>query len=124
MSERANPYEHPKTLWLSPACDGCGDEACTNFEEGRTWCQENIFDPCEECGREAEQYVLSTQAEALADALEFYTTAWNTHPGDSGPGGNDPQDPVCDPDDALLEDGGKQARTVLAAYRDAMKESG
>jgi hypothetical protein len=50
----------------------------------------------------------------LVGALGFYAIAWNTHPGDSGPGGNDPQDPVCDPDYALLEDCGQIARATLA----------
>ncbi len=54
------------------------------------------------------------ELEALAAALQFYAEAWDTHPGDSGPGGNTPQDPVCDPNADLIEDGGKIARDALA----------
>ena len=54
------------------------------------------------------------ERDALREALEFYATSWETHPGDSGPGGNTPQEPVCDPDAALIEDGGAKARAALA----------
>ncbi|MGI9489062.1 MAG: hypothetical protein ACR2RF_24890 [Geminicoccaceae bacterium] len=59
-------------------------------------------------------YVRSRMGQ-LIQALEFYSTAWDAHPGDSGPGGNWPQDPVCNPDQDLLEDGGDIARAALKA---------
>jgi len=46
-------------------------------------------------------------------ALEFYRDAWERHPGDSGPGGNTPSEPVCDPSLDLLEDGGLRAHKAL-----------
>lgn len=59
---------------------------------------------------------LEAANKALAEALQFYATAWNMHPGDSGLGGNWPADPVCDPDADLLEDGGDHARKTLAEH--------
>lgn len=64
---------------------------------------------------EAHRDILQARVREIETALEFYATAWTTHPGDSGPGGNTPQDPVCDPDDALIEDGGRRARNALDA---------
>ena len=51
------PYKHPKELWLSPWCDGCAPNHCS-YDDGRLWCEQNIFEPCEHCGRVAEKYVL------------------------------------------------------------------
>ncbi len=46
--------------------------------------------------------------------LEFYRDSWRGHSGDSGPGGNDPQEPECWPDEALMDDVGNMARQALA----------
>lgn len=51
-------YNHPKELWLSPWCDDCEDAALIG-DEGRQWCQENIFEPCVECGRMPDRYLLA-----------------------------------------------------------------
>jgi len=39
-----------KTIWLSPACERCDPE--------RLWCQDDVFEPCEQCGRGPSQYSL------------------------------------------------------------------
>lgn len=38
-------------IWLKPSCDKC-------YYSDRTWCQENVYEPCEECGRKASKYKL------------------------------------------------------------------
>lgn len=46
-----------EVIWLEPWCDGC------NYgSDGRTWCKDNVYDPCEECGREPVKYVLAVPA--------------------------------------------------------------
>jgi len=42
----------PAIIWLSPSCDEgqCRDEC--------TWCVDNIYDPCSECGKLATRYRL------------------------------------------------------------------
>lgn len=63
----------------------------------------------------------------LAEAVEvikFYRDCWDTHPGDSGPGGNYPQEPVCNPDCDLLEDGGNLARAFLTSLEDKTADGG
>ncbi len=42
--------EH-KVIWLAPGCDSC-------FGYERMWCQDNVFDPCEECGAKPVKYVI------------------------------------------------------------------
>lgn len=59
----------------------------------------------------------------LEAALQFYATAWDGHPGDSGPGGNTPQDPVCDPSADLLDDSGDYARRALSGQSSALREA-
>jgi hypothetical protein len=49
--------EHHQTIWLAPWCDACA-AVCVN-DAGRTWCQDNAYDPCEECGRMPVKYVLA-----------------------------------------------------------------
>jgi len=46
-----------KTIWLQPWCDGCEKHA--SGSEGRLWCQDNVWDACEECGRKAVKYTES-----------------------------------------------------------------
>lgn len=56
---------------------------------------------------------LQAENERLREALWFYAVEWDGHAGDSGPGGNWPADPVWDPNEDLLDDGGKRARAAL-----------
>ena len=57
----------------------------------------------------------------LVGALEFYKDGWGWSPGDSGPGGNTPQDPDSWPEEALMEDAGEKARNVLNATPEKIK---
>lgn len=51
------PYGHPKELWLAPWCPWC--KHSDNSDTGRQWCEDNVFEDCEECGRRAERYVVA-----------------------------------------------------------------
>jgi len=55
MTERTAP-EHP-VIWLQPWCDDC--EKSHYRGEGRMWCEDSVFETCEECGREPVKYVLA-----------------------------------------------------------------
>lgn len=55
----------------------------------------------------------SAEIEQLREALKFYRDAWHGHPGGQVAGGGWPQDPVWDPDEILIEDGGRKARAAL-----------
>lgn len=48
----------PKIIWLEPSCDEC-ENARNRYDDGRTWCQDNVYDPCEYCGRQATKYVIA-----------------------------------------------------------------
>ena len=51
MSDAPAMVDHER-IWLEPGCDG------NSFAgEGRTWCQDNVYDPCPDCGAEATEYV-------------------------------------------------------------------
>lgn len=52
----AEPLDHAE-IFLAPTCAGCW-----NAKEDRLWCQDNVWDACEECGREATRYVLAKNA--------------------------------------------------------------
>lgn len=41
-----------REIWLSPHC-----QQCAHFAE-TTWCQDNIYDACEECGKKPIRYAL------------------------------------------------------------------
>lgn len=46
-----------ETIWLKPACKECID--CINDTDyGRTWCQDNIYEPCPDCGRLPTKYTI------------------------------------------------------------------
>jgi hypothetical protein len=45
----------PETIWLAPCCPECVRHVYSDTN-GRTWC-EDVYDPCEECGREPVKYV-------------------------------------------------------------------
>ena len=52
--------EHHKIIWLQPWCDAC--DRYDNYE--RLWCQDNVWDNCEACGRPAVKYVLASDQPA------------------------------------------------------------
>ena len=45
--------EHHKQIWLEPQC-----EKCVGKMDNRMWCEDPVFDPCEECGAKPVRYVL------------------------------------------------------------------
>ena len=47
-------------IWLQPWCAGC--EMHASYGEGRRWCQDDVFEPCEECGQKSVKYVRGAQA--------------------------------------------------------------
>ena len=50
MTERT---EHP-VIWLEPWCERCDISA-----DGRQWCQDDVWDACDECGNLPVRYVLA-----------------------------------------------------------------
>lgn len=62
------PEQRHETIWLAPWCDGC-EKQCYS-DEGRTWCQENVYEPCEECGRMPVKYMIAPDQLAQTCAKE------------------------------------------------------
>lgn len=48
-----------QTIWLKPWCDECKKNHYRH-DEGQTWCQDNVYDPCEECGAMPVKYVMAS----------------------------------------------------------------
>jgi hypothetical protein len=48
-------YQHPTTIWLQPWCDKCERSA-----EDRTWCRDEVYLQCDECGAMPVKYVLAS----------------------------------------------------------------
>jgi len=76
-----------KTIWLSPECDKC------RYQTERLWCQDDVFEPCEQCGRGPSRYALIDDTAAgadhvllprrlverlLADLAAYHDTVWAT----------------------------------------------
>lgn len=59
------------TIWLAPWCDGC--ERNSMHSEGRTWCQNNVYAPCDECGKLPVKYQFAPDQPQIApcDDAEF-----------------------------------------------------
>lgn len=57
----------PSEIWLQPWCDRCERNS---GEQGRLWCQDDVWGRCDECGASAVKYSLSTgrKKEKRADA--------------------------------------------------------
>lgn len=53
MSEQ----EH-QIIWLQPWCDGCQKHA-DSIDNGRTWCVDEAWGPCEDCGAMPVKYVMA-----------------------------------------------------------------
>ena len=56
---------HHETIWLQPWCDGC--ETHCRADEGRQWCQDDVWEDCGECGNKSVRYVLVSEARAAKD---------------------------------------------------------
>jgi hypothetical protein len=54
INSTATDDDH-EVIWLAPWCDAC--QAVCADDVGRTWCQDAVYDPCEECGREPVKFV-------------------------------------------------------------------
>jgi hypothetical protein len=69
-----NEQRHP-IIWLAPWCDGCDKYDCSN-DGGRTWCKDNVYETCVECGREPVKYVVAPDSSSPArrwdDKLKMY----------------------------------------------------
>lgn len=57
-------WQEYETIYLQPWCDGCNRSG-----EDRTWCRDNVWEDCEECGKKPVRYVLATVSTITA-ALE------------------------------------------------------
>ena len=44
---------HPDVIWLQPWCLKCEERTCG---DGRVWCQNNVWEPCEECWNQPVKY--------------------------------------------------------------------
>lgn len=52
--------EEHKIIWLQPSC-----EKCALFDDspgGRQWCQDDVWERCEDCGKPSVKYVLADAA--------------------------------------------------------------
>ena len=47
---------HP-VIWLQPWCEGC--ERHSAYNEGRLWCQDDVWGKCDECDEKSVKYVLA-----------------------------------------------------------------
>ena len=52
--------QKPSVIYLQPWCDGC-ETHCRGYDDGRTWCIDDVWSQCEYCGRGAVKYVLAEQ---------------------------------------------------------------
>ena len=48
--------DHP-VIWLEPSCAACASKYIGG--DDRTWCQDDVYPPCEDCGRKATKYELA-----------------------------------------------------------------
>lgn len=50
-------YQNPEAIWLQPWCERC-HKASWGANEGRQWCEDNVWDQCDLCERKAVRYVI------------------------------------------------------------------
>jgi hypothetical protein len=55
-----NDGRHHETIWLQPWCDGC-ETHCRGGDEGRQWCQDDVWEKCDECGNKSVRYVIAQE---------------------------------------------------------------
>lgn len=48
-------FDEHEIIYLQPWCNGC-EHHCSSGE-GRQWCQDDVFDDCEECGKKSVAFV-------------------------------------------------------------------
>ena len=53
----------PTTIWLQPHCSKCRGR--DEHESGPLWCEDAVFEPCEECGQRPVQYGQDAEIERL-----------------------------------------------------------
>jgi hypothetical protein len=54
------------TIWLQPWCNGC-DKHAFGVDSGRQWCEDEVWDDCEECGAKPVKYSIeAAQPEYLS----------------------------------------------------------
>jgi len=47
--------DDPKTIWLEPSCNECFHRDTS--DTGRLWCEDNVFEKCNQCGRKPVRYI-------------------------------------------------------------------
>jgi hypothetical protein len=58
--------DDPKQIWLAPWCSGCQQHSY----EGRLWCEDNVWEECQECGNKPVRYLLADKQPQKEDAGE------------------------------------------------------
>ena len=58
-----------KEIWLGPDCQDCGEDGEDYSTEDRLWCQDDIFETCDECGKGSVRYVRADLHDVLAAKL-------------------------------------------------------
>lgn len=58
MAERETAGEHT-AIWLQPWCGDCEKRACQGYDEGRQWCEDDVWGKCEDCEEMSARYVLA-----------------------------------------------------------------
>lgn len=48
----------PKEIWLQPWCDGCQRHS---GNQGRLWCEDDVWGKCDECGAPSVKYRLAAR---------------------------------------------------------------
>ena len=48
-----------KEIWLQPWCERCDKDASMSWGDGRQWCEDDVWDACEDCERKSVRYVLA-----------------------------------------------------------------
>lgn len=49
----------PKDIWLQPWCKNC--ESFRHFDDGRQWCEHDVWVKCDECGAPSIKYRLAAR---------------------------------------------------------------
>jgi hypothetical protein len=62
-------FQEYQTIWLQPWCAKCETEAAKFASDGRQWCQDNVWDQCDECERRPVKYRLARQSEKSDDII-------------------------------------------------------
>jgi hypothetical protein len=52
-----------ETIWLQPWCGECQLKSWDS-DSGRQWCEDDVWEPCEECGAKPVKYVLAKKGKS------------------------------------------------------------